>query len=183
MKRLRAASRVDRVLKTARREIKGALKELNHLAGKLMARGHYGAATDMAGLGRTISDFEGRIDTLRREWLTLWRPKQDGGAKAATTPLWEYYQLVLQSLDALGGSGSRREIEQTLEAHAIAKLKPGDLKSTGKRGVPRWKLMLRRARKQMAREKYLEDGKGKLWTITPLGRQVAHGDARVPSSG
>lgn len=181
MKRLRATRKVDRVLKDARREVKATLRELNQHAGKLMARADYSAAGELAELGRAVTDFEGKLDGLRRDWRMLWRAKKPAEAKGVTTPLWEYYQLILQAIDALGGEASRREIEQHLESRAVARLKPGDLAPRGRRGTPRWKLMVRRARKQMIRQKYLENEMGKQWRITSLGRQVAQGDFKVPA--
>lgn len=181
MKRFRATRKVDRILKDARQEVKATLRELNLHAGKLMARGDYSGAAELAELGRAISDFNGRLDTLRREWRTSWGAKRPAEAMGATTPLWEYYQLILQAIDALGDEASRREIEQYLESRVASRLKPGDLKPTGRRGAPPWKLMVKRARKQMVGQKYLEDETGKQWRITSLGRQVAQGDFKVPA--
>ena len=179
MKRLPGSRKVERSLKKVRQETRAALKELNQHAGRLMSRGDYLAASELAERGRVVSDFEGRLDALRKEWRALWGTKEPGDAKDAKTPLWEFYQPILEALSACGGDASRGEIENRLEASLASRFKPGDLAPTGRRRVPRWKLMVRRARKSMIKEKYLEDAGGKQWRITPLGRQVAQWSVKV----
>jgi hypothetical protein len=97
-------------------------------------------------------------------------------AKDETTPLWEYYRLILQALEALNGQATRQQIEEYLEPRVAAALKPGDLKASGRRRLARWRVMVRRARKEMVKQKYLEDRTGTAWRITALGRDVARGD-------
>ena len=80
---------------------------------------------------------------------------------------------MLQALVALGGEASRRDVEKYLGSRVGETLKPGDLKPKGRTDRAQWQVMLRRVRKPMVREKYLEDIPGKHWRITTLGRQVA----------
>jgi hypothetical protein len=160
--------------------VKAALKELNQQAAKLMAKGDYAGAGQLAERGRTMNTFEEKVELLRDEWRALWKARTEDAGKGPKTPLWEYYQFVLQGLDGLGGEAARRELEQHLESQTAARLKAADLKPADRRGTPRWKVMVRRARRQMIREKYLEDGAGKQWRITPLGRQVAQGSLKAP---
>jgi hypothetical protein len=181
MKRLSGSRKVERSLKKARQDVRAALKELNQHAGSRMSKGDYAAAGELAERGRMISDFEGRLDALRREWRGLWSAKESTEAKDTKTPLWEYYQPILEALGASGGKASRVELERRLESTLIPRLKSGDLKPMGRRGAPRWKLMVRRAHKPMIHEKYLEDHSGKQWRITSLGRQVAEGSIKVPA--
>jgi hypothetical protein len=138
-----------------------------------MARGDYGGATALADRGRLMRDFDGRIEALRREWRSFWVASRDGEVKEVSTPLWEYYRLVLQALVTLGGQASRRDIEKHLASRVGDVLKPVDLKPKGRTGRARWQSELRRVRRPMVREKYLEDVPGKQWQITTLGRQVA----------
>lgn len=179
MTRLPGSRKVERSLKRIRQEVKVALKELNQHAGRLMSNGDYSAAGELAERGRAVSDFEGRLDALRKEWRLLWGAKESADARDAKTPLWEFYQPILEALDFCGGKASTREIEDRLEANLVARFKPGDLKPTGRKRTARWKLMVRRARKSMVKEKYLEDQAGKQWQITPLGHQVAQGSVKV----
>jgi hypothetical protein len=176
VKQVRGARAVEKLLRQARREVRAALKELNQQAGKLMSRGDYSGATSLAGVAQTIAGFEEKIAGLRREWRGLWRAPRDEGAKDETTPLWEYYRLILQALEALNGQATRQQIEEYLEPRVAAALKPGDLKASGRRRLARWRVMVRRARKEMVKQKYLEDRTGTAWRITALGRDVARGD-------
>lgn len=183
MRRLAGPRKVEQGLKRVRRELKGALKELNQQAAKLMARGDYSGASALADRGRMMSDFDGRVDALRREWRGLSAPSADREDKESSTPLWEYYRLVLQALVAQGGEASRRDVEKHLASRVGEALRPGDLKPKGRTGRARWQAVLRRVRKPMVREKYLEDFPGKHWRITPLGRQVAEkGMTATPES-
>ena len=51
-------------------------------------------------------------------------------------------------------------------------LQPGDRTGTG-RGRERWQVMVRRARKPLITEGWIEAGTGKLWKITEAGRRAA----------
>lgn len=173
MRRLAGARKVEQALTRVRWELKGALKELNQQAAKLMARGDYSGAGALAERGRTIAEFDGRVEALRREWRGLWAPRANQVEQESSTPLWEYYRLVRQALIGLGGEASRRDVEKHLAPRIGGLLKPGDLKPKGRTGRAGWQVILRRVRRPMVREKYLEDVPGKLWRITALGRQVA----------
>jgi hypothetical protein len=74
-------------------------------------------------------------------------------------------------LAALNGNATRRDLEKHLETSIPNVLRPGDLELNA-RGKPLWKLMVRRARKPMIKEKFIEDGIGKNWVITPAGRRA-----------
>jgi hypothetical protein len=170
---------VERSLKRVRQETRATLKELNQHAGRLMSRGEYLAANELAERGRLISDFDIRLDALRKEWRALWGTKEAADAKDSKTPLWEFYHPILEALEACGGVASRGAIENRLEASSMSHFQAGDLRLAGRKHTPRWKLMVRRARKAMTKEKYLEDAGGAQWRITPLGRQVAQGSVKV----
>lgn len=77
------------------------------------------------------------------------------------------------------GEATRGQIEQHFESLAVKTLKPADLAPTP-RGLPRWKIMIRDARKPMEREGFLEPGAGAQWRISAQGRRAADG-ARGPS--
>jgi hypothetical protein len=59
-----------------------------------------------------------------------------------------------EALEICGGVASRGEIE------AGSRL---DLRLAARKHTPPWKLVVRRARRAMTREKYLEDAGGKQW--------------------
>jgi len=59
-----------------------------------------------------------------------------------------------------------------LQKTFVPKLKPGDLDLlSGDR--PRWKIMVRRARKAMREEGFIGDGVSTFWKITSAGRRAA----------
>jgi hypothetical protein len=147
-----------------------------------MSRGEYAAAATLAERGRAIEEFASRAAAFRSEWRALWTTKDAGEDEADRTPLWGFYQPILSALDACGGEASTQQIEEKLEASSESSLKGGDLKLTGRKRIPRWKIMIRRARRTMVKEKYLEDHSGKRWRITPLGRQAAQGTVKVATT-
>ena len=58
----------------------------------------------------------------------------------------KFYHPILKALVALGGEARRDGIEAYFESSFADKLLPADLKLMV-RGVPRWKVMIKRARK------------------------------------
>jgi hypothetical protein len=177
VKQARRARVVEQRLRQAGQEAKALLRELNKQAGKLMSRGDYPRAMSFAALAQTFAGFEEKVGALRREWRALWRGPRGEGSKDETTPLWEYYRLILQALDALDGAATRQQIEGYLEPRVAAALKPADLSASGRRRLARWRVMVRRARKEMVKEKYLEDRGGRMWRMTALGREIARGES------
>jgi hypothetical protein len=88
------------------------------------------------------------------------------------TPLWEFYRPILQALAALGGIASRNEIESKLEETIRGNLKDGDF-ALNAQSVPRWKIMVRRARKHMIKEGFITGEIPFKWKITGKGDQAA----------
>ncbi|HPM82483.1 MAG TPA: winged helix-turn-helix domain-containing protein [Candidatus Anammoximicrobium sp.] len=97
------------------------------------------------------------------------QPRQTKGSQ---TPLWEFYRPVLQALTALGGNATRKEIEAHLEGTITHTLKDGDFVANS-RGVPRWKIMVGRARKPMISEGFVTGDNLLRWKITSKGEQAA----------
>src|SRR5688500_8044672 len=92
---------VERALKQTVREVKASLKEVNHQAGKLVARGEYGAADELVKLGRAITLFSSEVEALQLRWNEL---KDNATGKVTErTPLWEYYRPILKALVQRGG--------------------------------------------------------------------------------
>ena len=92
--------------------------------------------------------------------------------KLSNTPLWEFYRPILQALVALGGDATRKQIEAQLDETIAGILKEGDC-VTNARGVPRWKIMVRRARKHMIAEGFVTGENLLRWKITSKGEQAA----------
>ena len=164
---------VTRAIRSLVRQTKLATKETNHLAAKRLARGDYAGAQSLITVAQAISAFGNEVLRLNDRWRevrsTCKEPKK---GKDSQTPLWEFYRPILQALASLGGVGTRKEIEGSLEETLVGSLKEGDFVKNA-RGVPRWKLMVGRARKHMIAEGFVS-GESKLkWRITSKGEQAA----------
>lgn len=171
MKRLPGSREVDRAFAAVLKELKAALRGLNQQTAKTLERGDYSSAEEAVALGRSISEFSGRVDALRAEWRNLQRATRRNDIKEEQTPLWRYYQPILETLVVLDGDASREELEKGVEPRIRSILKPGD-EATNSRGLPRWRVMVRRAKRPMAREGFIEDSRGR-WRVTAKGRKAA----------
>ena len=162
----------DRALADAIRAAKATVKEANRGAGQLVAKGNYQAAEALVALAKATCAFRGELSTLRQRWREIAYGKSGHGkAKAERTPLWEYYKPILAALQSLNGAATRRQLETHLATSMPAILKPGDLQVNA-HGLPRWQIMVRRARKPMIQEKFIERGSGNKWVITSAGRKA-----------
>lgn len=173
MRRIPRSREVEQSIVAVVRELKAAGKELSGEATSMLARGKYDIASAMVDKCRLLGEFQGRILALRKEWRTL-RSIGSGGAteKLQTTPVWKFYQHIALALVHLDGQSKRKELERELQSVLDAQLLPGDLGTTG-RGVPRWQIMIRRARRPMIKEGFIEYGKGGWWRLTEAGRKLA----------
>jgi len=172
MPSLPSRRKTDRALVDAARAAKATVKEANRGAGRLVAKGNYQAAEGLVTLAKAASIFQGEISTLRQHWREIAYGKSSRGkTNVERTPLWEYYKPILAALQALNGTATRQELEKHLEASIPSILKSGDFQENV-HGKPRWKIMLRRARKPMVQEKFIDPGSGKNWVMTSAGRKA-----------
>lgn len=171
MPRTPKSAEVDKALKEAKRKIDGALKALNQSVSKAISQGDYTKAEELISKGKTFADFRDELDAIRQRWKSVTFIEREPGTQTENTPLWGYYQTILTALEAMGGQATRKEIEQHIERDT-ANLKPGDLGQTAQ-GRPRWKMMVRKARKYLTKEGFVQEGKGPVWRITPEGQRVA----------
>jgi len=150
-----------------------ATKEANQMAAKRLARGDYAGAQSLINVAQAISAFGNEVLGLNSRWreirLTGKGPKM---GKNSQTPLWEFYRPILQALVALGGDASRKDIEAKLEETLAGNLKEGDLVINA-HGLPRWKVMVGRARKHMITEGFVTGENLLRWKITGKGEQAA----------
>jgi hypothetical protein len=86
-----------------------------------------------------------------------------------------------QALVALGGDATRKEIEAKLEGTIDGSLKEGDY-APNAHGVPRWKIMVGRARKPMISQGFITGENLLRWKITNKGEQVAKGGVKANSA-
>jgi hypothetical protein len=140
-----------------------------------MAKGDYAGAEALAAKGRELRQFLEQSDELLRTWrgLSGRGAKPGGTSKGVTTPLWAYYQPILKAIVSAGGECAREDIEATFEKSSDEILQPGDRLLMMSGGRPRWKVMIRRARKALRAEGWIRESAGKAWTITAAGRRAA----------
>jgi hypothetical protein len=151
-------------------QTKSALKQLNQQASRTLAKGNYAAAQAMVEQARSIQGFQVEVRNLQQSWRRI--KKSPAGTNAPeTTPRWEYYKPILGALASLGGQASRTELEGKLDGRIQEILKTGDF-ALNSQGIPRWKIEVRRARKAMIHQGFLEAVKGK-WIITKTGERAA----------
>jgi hypothetical protein len=173
MKRIPHAREVDQSIRAVRATVKGALKGVNAAAAQLMAKGDYASAEALVATGREIQEFQSEVDSLRKRWRELRGTGGGGGdAKMLTSPLWAYYQPILKALVEAGSEARREELEPAVERIMGSTFQPGD-RDVMARGQARWQRMIRRARKQLVAQGWLEEGSGAVWRITAAGRQAA----------
>lgn len=170
MSRIPQAHGVRQALRALRKAVQVSLKELNKLAGQKMAKGEYDTAQQLAARGTQIREFQAQVDALQGRWREF--GDKDKSLQQATTALWMYYVPILQSLIKLGGAARRAEIEAEVERTVGPTFQPGDRAGTA-RGRERWRLMIRKARRSLVSEGWIEGGVGPMWKITDAGRKAA----------
>lgn len=171
MTRVPHAQGVSKAIRLVRVAAKKALKGVNRVASQRMSRGDYATAETLAAKGKEIRQFETEIEALRHRWRVVCDAGGRGTKKSAT-PLWSYYQPVLKALVEVGGVALRSDLETGVVRLMSAMLQPGDREPLG-RGSERWQVMIRRARKHLVHEGWIEDRSGKTWRITDAGRRAA----------
>ena len=171
MKRIPHARDVGKAFQSVRAAVKHALNGLNQAAGQVMAKGDYAAAEALAAKGREIQQFQAEVGALHMRWREL-SGGAPGSAKSPKTPLWAYYQPILKALSELGGEARRIDLEAPVERLMADRFQPGDRQQMAG-GHERWQIMIRRVRKHLVAEGWIEEGSGSVWRITDAGRRGA----------
>lgn len=165
---------VSHAIRSARRALKQTIKEINQTAADLAKKGAYERAEAAMTKGRELMHFREEIAGVEQKWkqvCSFGKPQNDGSG-GAFLAAWQYYTPILRSLVALGGKASLGDLEAEFLRQMEPHLRVGDRsRMTG--GRDRWQVMIRRARKHMAKEGWLSSGSSKLWETTAAGRQVA----------
>jgi len=175
MKTVPGSEYVDQALKSVERKVANAQKRINRMAGKLLAQGDYAGSQSLVKVAQAVKEFQSDIIALQKKWRTITRiAKPNNKEKKDVSPLWEYYRPILVTLEELGGDALRSEIENAFEEHNSEFLKDGD-RAIMNSGLPRWRIMIHRARKHMVKEGFLDGNAKGRWRITPIGRQTAQG--------
>jgi len=173
MAKVPRAHEVTRAIRSLARQTKLATKGTNQLAAKRLARGDYAGAQSLMALAQAISAFGSEVLALNNRWKEVRSVgKEPTKGKDNQTLLWEFYRPILQALVSLGGEATRKDIEGRLDESLAESLKEGDF-VTNARGVPRWKLMIGRAKKHMITEGFVTGENLLKWKITSKGEQAA----------
>lgn len=171
MTRVPHAQGVNQAIRSVRAAAEKSLKALNQAASQRMAKGDYAKVEEFSGRGRAIREFQQEIDALRKRWREVC-----GGATVKSagpaTPLWKFFQPILQALVNLGGKERRQAIEAEVERLMGPTLLAAD-RLTMPGGHTRWQGMIRRARKSLVAEHWIQAGVGPYWQITDAGRRAA----------
>ncbi len=180
MARIPDGKKVSKALGAADKAIKACLHAVNQDAAKRMGRGDYAGAQNLASIGTEVQNFRREVEALRGKWNAIGGTSEQTGGNNTTTPLWAYYQPILQALANLGGEARRADIEPQVEQLMKPRFQAGDCEPVS-HGRNRWQSMIRKAHRHLVKEGWIEDRMGKVWKITPAGRQAAK--AEVSSSG
>jgi len=181
LKAVFGTEQVEKAFVNVERKVKDSLRKINREAGRLLSNSDYVGMEAHVQVARAVQGFQSDLAVLWAKWRDLSRQgKQKNGGKEETTPLWSYYQPLLRMLVELGGDATRHEIENAYEEHLQELAKNGDKEIMGN-GSPRWKVMIRRARKPMIKEGFLDSSKKGRWSITGVGRQAAQSKRLGPT--
>jgi hypothetical protein len=168
MKRIPHAREVEKALRSVRTEVQVALRELNLSASQAMGKGDYATGEVLAAKGREIRQYLAELEAVRQRWRDL-RGSGANSPNNPAKPLWTYYQPILKALVDAGGESDRKELEPRVLRLLEIALQPQDrVLMAG--GRERWQVMVRRARKHLVAEGWIEDTKGAVWRITEAGR-------------
>ena len=115
MKRVPEARKVSKALGAVDKTIKDCLRAVNQDAAKLMGRGDYGGAQLLASIGTEVQNFRRELEALREKGKAIGGSSEGKANKNSITPLWGYYQPILQALVNLGGAARRPDIEPHVE--------------------------------------------------------------------
>ena len=69
----------------------------------LLSKGSYDRAESLVNVAKSIDTFRIEVESLHTRWKEI-KGGPQGTAKAPQTPLWEYYQPILEALVDLDGA-------------------------------------------------------------------------------
>jgi hypothetical protein len=171
VKRIPHAQGVAKALRSVRVAAQKALKGLNQAASQRMSKGDYSAAEGLAAKGKEIRQFQAEVEVVHKRWREVCGAG-GRGSKKSVTPLWAYYQPILKAIVHLGGECRRTDLEAHVDRLMAESLQAGD-REVMARGSERWQIMVRRSRKALVAEGWIENLTGPVWRITDPGRRAA----------
>lgn len=173
MKRAPKSREVRRAFKAVRAALRQSLGAVHKAAAERMAKGRYDEAHELAARAKDIREFDKRVKALAEDWRSLSGSRRGATGGSSTTPLWSYYQPILKAIAGAGGECRREDIEKAILETMAPQLQPADRVIAGG-GRERWQNMIRRARKGLIAEGWLERSAGGSWRITDSGQRAAN---------
>ena len=73
----------------------------------LLSKGSYERAESLVNVAKSVDTFRVEVESLHTRWKEI-KGEPQGTAKAPQTPLWKYYQPILQALLDLDGAARDR---------------------------------------------------------------------------
>lgn len=175
MKPFQGAEQVSSAIKNVEKKVTYAIRGVNRQAGKLLSAGDYSGSESLIQVAKAIQEFKIELSQLLTKWKSILHPEKTKSiSKNEITPLWEYYRPILQILEELGGNAKREDIIKSIEPRVLELFKNGDM-LINSNGLPKWKNMIRKAKKPMIAEGFLDGNAKGFWKITAQGRQTAEG--------
>ena len=168
-------------------------RSINAQAARCMRAGEYDAVQRWMEVGKNVADFAHRLDAFGQEWKRLVKATRIAAGKkdAATTmkssssrrqatPALRFYEPAIEALAARGGEGTSDQLAQDLEPSFGSELTEADLKTLPRRGAPRWRRTLDKARRDCIREGWIESRRDGVWKLTDKGKQMVTGSRGAP---
>jgi hypothetical protein len=174
MRKVPSAAGVARALRGVKKELKACLRQIHQQAAKMISKGNYAGSQTLVNAAQAVRGFTVEVEGFSVKWRSLGGSVAGPSASGERTPLWGYYEVILQALSSANGRVSTADLISRLEPIIGKTLKSSDLEPMSD-GLPRWQRMVKRARKHMLKEGFIEAGRGADWRITATGRRAALG--------
>ena len=117
-------SNVNKSLVGLRRSLKECQARVNQEAGMLLSKGLYARAESLVDVAKSVDMFRAEVESLHTRSKAINGGSQ-GVPKTPQTPLWEYYQPMLQA-SQVSANSRIAEIEPAVELLLKDRLLEGD---------------------------------------------------------
>jgi restriction system protein len=170
-------------------EIETEIDFINKVGAKSFEERDYNSARDALDRANQITAFRDKVVSLRKEWETLAVSQEDNAREAiipaerrnlgrlqrgVRTPETAFYQPILNTLVALGGSAKIGDVLTRLEPMMKGVLTPVDYEPlSSDKEMLRWRNTAQWARYSMVKEGLLKSTSPRgIWEITEAGRKA-----------
>lgn len=168
---MKAVQNVDKAIRAISLEIKASVKSINQEAAKCVSRGAYDKSQRLIQLGQSIKGFQADITLLKNRWKEVVRGNSSNKPIGEKTPQWEFYLPLMEGIRTLGEQATRENLINYMDSSHQVLFKPGDLVALSN-GRPSWHNAIRRCKKEMIKQGYINDKSATIWRLTQLGIRV-----------